>query len=196
MQSLDDHAGPRQYLDAQFTFETPDRRCRVLRSALLRMRVYYAAIERIGPTTPRKVFAAVCLVRYNPRDRDGYVFGYRDMTETMGPFEADCPAAILDLLTPTASPDALAWRARCRANGERRRAVSAKPTPRPGQVIHFDEALTFADGRTFDRFEVVAHPRSHRTVLFRDPVGRGLYRIPNVKRRDYRLTGCAVRVSP
>lgn len=39
--------------------------------------------------------------------------------------------------------------------------------PRPGQIIVFDQPLSFSNGRTLDRFEVVANPRSHRTVLFR-----------------------------
>jgi hypothetical protein len=116
MRSLGSHAGPRQYLDAQFTFDRPEARCRVLRSALLRLRTYYAAVERVLADGNRSVSAVVCLVRYNPNDRDGYVFGYKDMDEGMGPFESECPVAILDLLTPTERPHALAWRARCRAN--------------------------------------------------------------------------------
>jgi len=37
---------PRQYLDAQFTYERADVRSNVLRSALVCMRVYYAAVEQ------------------------------------------------------------------------------------------------------------------------------------------------------
>ncbi len=151
------------------------------------MRVYYAAVEQLLDDREREVFALVCLVRYNPRDREGYVFGYKDMVEGMGPNEADCPEAILDLLTPTKHPYAIGWRARCRANAEARRALVAKPKPRPGQSIVFAEPLRFRDGRTLDRFEIVASPRSHRTVLFRDPGHGGLYRIPNVRRYEYRL---------
>lgn len=187
MQSLGGHYGPRAYLDAQFTYDRPDVSSRVLRSALVAMRTYYAAVELVRDDRPREVFALVCLVRYNPRDREGYVFGYKDMDEGMGPNESDCPEAILDLLTPTDRPYAVAWRARCRANAAARRALSAKPKPRPGQTVVFDVPLHFADGQNLDRFEVVANPRSHRTVLFRDPRCGGLYRIPGVKRRDYRL---------
>lgn len=45
MQSLDGHSGPRQYLDAQFTCQRGDVTMKVLRSALVRMRTYYAALE-------------------------------------------------------------------------------------------------------------------------------------------------------
>ena len=105
----------------------------------------------------------------------------------MGPHECDCPETILDLLTPTDRPYAQQWRARCRAAAAARRARAAKPKPRAGQVIVFDEPLAFSDGRSFERLEVVANPRSHRTVLFRAPGSSCLYRIPNIKSRSYRL---------
>ena len=188
MKSLKGHSGPRQYLDAQFTWERADTISKVLRSALVGMRVYYAAVEHIlSATDAREVWAAVCLVQYNPRDREGYIFGYKDIEESMGPHECDCPETILDLLTPTDRPYAQQWRARCRAAAAARRARAAKPKPRVGQVIVFDEPLAFSDGRSFERLEVVANTRSHRTVLFRAPGSSCLYRIPNIKSRSYRL---------
>ena len=51
----------------------------------------------------------------------------------------------------------------------------------------FDQALSFRDGRSFDRFEVVVNSRSHRTVLFRAKDTGRLYRIRNVKKLTYRL---------
>lgn len=190
MQSLGGHYGPRQYLDAQFTFTRTELTSKVLKSALDGMRVYYAAIEHVHhEKNERIVFAAVCLVRYNPRDREGYIFGYKDMDETVGPNESDCPEGILDLLTPTEYPYAQAWRARCHENLAARRALASKPSPRPGQTIVFDQALSFSDGRNLDRFEVVANPRSHRTMLFRATDSGRLYRITNVKKRAYRLVG-------
>lgn len=188
MKSLSGYDGPRQYLDAQFTFTRPDVTSKVLRSTLVAMRVYYAAVETVrAATSERTVWAAVCLVHYNPRDREGYVFGYNDMDETVGPNEANCPEAILDLLTATDRSYALAWRARCREHAAVRRAVAQKPSPRPGQTIVFDAPLSFSNGRSFDRFEVTASPHSHRTVLYRDPQSGGLYRITNVKKHAYRL---------
>jgi len=188
MQSLDGYSGPRQYLDAQFTCQRGDVTMKVLRSALVRMRTYYAALEYARATTgEHSVVGIVCLVRYNPRDSEGYIFGYKDMEESMGPCEAECPESILDLLTPTDKPYAIEWRARCRENAAARRAITRKPSPRPGQTIILEQPLLFGDGRTLDRFEVIANPRSHRTVLYRSPKTGGLYRITNVKRRAYRL---------
>jgi hypothetical protein len=109
------------------------------------------------------------------------------MTERMGPCESECPETILHLLTLTDVPYAQQWRARCLEAAAVRSARAAKPKPRAGQVIVFDEPLAFSDGRSFERLEVVANPRSHRTVLFRAPGSGGLYRIPNIKSRTYRL---------
>ena len=188
MTSLEGHSGPRQYLDAQFTFERPDSISKVLRSALAGMRVYYAAVEQIRIATgAREVWAAICLVRYNPRDSEGHIFGYKDMEESMAPCDCDCPAPILDLLTPTDAQHALQWRARCRENAAARRGKAARTSPGVGQVIVFDEPLSFADGRSFQRPEVIANPRGHRTVLFRAHGSSSLYRIHNIKSRSYQL---------
>jgi len=130
MKSLKGHSGPRQYLDAQFTHERPDLISKVLRSALVDMRVYYAAVEQVRVATgQREVWAAICLVRYNPRDPEGYIFGYKDMEESMGPCESNCPAPILDLLTPTDREYAVQWRARCRENTVARRTRASKREP-------------------------------------------------------------------
>ena len=120
MQSLGGFSGPRQYLDDQFTYARETVQATLLKSSLVKMRTYYAAVELLRPGRDREVVALVCLVRYNPCDREGYVFGYKDMDETMGPCEAECPIAILDLLTPTGNEHAVAWRARCRAAAARR----------------------------------------------------------------------------
>lgn len=184
MQSLKGHPGPRQYLDTQFTFERPEARLRVLRSALVKMRTWYAAVEILRPDREREVAALVCLVRYNPRDREGYIFGYKDMDETVGPYEAECPVAILDLLTPTENANALAWRAKCRAHAA---AKSTRPKLRAGQVVVFDAPLRFSDGACLDRLEVVIDPRRPRAVRFRAPGGCGLYRIGAMARRSFRI---------
>lgn len=188
MQSLGGHSGPRQYLDAQFTYQRPEVTSKVLRSTLLKMRVYYAAIEHVFPNScDRQIWGLVCLVKYNSRDRDGYILGYKDIDETMGPCECDCPDSILSLLSPTDNQYALEWRSRCRENATTRAQRASKPSPRPGQTILFDTSISFTDGRRLDRFAVVVNPRNNRTVLFRDPNSGSTYRIHNIKQRTYRL---------
>ncbi len=147
MKSLDGHRGPREYLDAQFTYEKADRRSKVLRSTVVQ-RVYYAAVETTTPKTgAREVWASVCLVKYNPRASDGFIFSYKDMEETMGPYYFACPAAILDLLSPTTNTYALNWRKTCREKAAADKAVRAKPLPRPGQIIVFEVPVAFPQRR-------------------------------------------------
>ena len=186
MRSLEGHAAPKAYLDAQFTYDRDTGRSRVLASSVVGRRTYYAAVEWISAgTKAREVWGLVCLVRHNPSDREGLVFGYKDMSESMGPCESDCPARILDLLTATENTYALAWRERCRARLSDRSARAAKPTPKPGDVVVLAEPILFRDGRTFSRFEAVSWPGRRRGALvYRSELG-GLYRIPKLKDRVY-----------
>src|SRR3546814_5116391 len=72
--------------DLQFTYVREDHRLTVLQSTVVGKNVYYAACERVAVAdAARIVFAVVCLVRYTPRARDGYIFAYKDMDETVGP---------------------------------------------------------------------------------------------------------------
>ena len=52
------------------------------------------------------------------RPRGGWTY-YKVMDEGMGPYEANCPESILDVLDETEDEYALAWRERCRANARR-----------------------------------------------------------------------------
>lgn len=180
MNSLGGFASPKAYLEDQFNCTGDCKSSRILRSSLVAMRTWYAACEQIDKTNgAREVFAIVCLVSYNPRSKDGLVFGYKDMTEHMGPCEVNCPAAILDLLTPTDHEHAVAWRHRCRtALDQSRRAVL-----RDGDMIVFPHEIAFSDGQTSRRFCVTK--RGRRTI-FQIPGPNGepraqLYQIRNWK---------------
>ncbi|MFD1192845.1 DUF6927 domain-containing protein [Phenylobacterium conjunctum] len=194
MRSLAGYATPKAYLDAQFTYDRDTGCSRVLASSLVGRRTYYAAVEWITAASgAREVWGLVCLVRHNPRDREGLVFGYKDMSESMGPCESECPARILNLLTATENTYALDWRARCRSNLALKARRAAKPTPKPGDVVVLAEPLQFRDGRTFSRFEAVAWPGRRRgRLVFRSELG-GLYRIPKLKDRVYLIEGKASR---
>jgi hypothetical protein len=189
MTSLKGHVGPRQYLDAQYTYDHDETSLRVLKSCLAKTRVYYAAVERtVQSSRDREVFAVVCLVNYNLRDPEGYIFGYKDMTEFMGPYECSCPKSILDLLTPTDNENANGWRKRCRERLEEQRMRVRKPMPRPGQTILFDSPISFTDGRSLSELRAIPNPRGGRhAVLFQDSGSGAVYRIRNIKDHDYRL---------
>lgn len=85
----------------------------VLKSSMVGT-VYYAALEiKNTKENRRSVVAAIALTSTSSKS-DYCNFGYKDMDETYGPFECDCPKGILDLLTPTDNECAQAWRQRCR----------------------------------------------------------------------------------
>lgn len=88
-------------------------------------RTVYAAVKRIKPDGTTYVFGAVVLTSTNMRDY--YNFSYKDMDETCGPCEAECPASILNLLTPTDNQYANEWRERCRENIEKNKEYSKNP---------------------------------------------------------------------
>lgn len=190
MRDMGGYATPRSYLDNQFTYARDDHRLMVLASSMVGS-TYYAACERIESSGARAVLAVVCLTRQSTGARDGCTFGYKDMTETMGPCESDCPAAILDELTETDSTCATDWRARCRANLARRKLERAKPNPKPGQTIVFDEPIRFNDGEHRTRFMVIANPKG-KSPLFRDPVTGTVCRVSKLKTRSYRLINPAI----
>lgn len=185
MRSLGGHATPKAYLDDQFTYAREEHRSRVLVSGLVALRTYYAAVEHITVATgAREVWALVCLVRYNRRDREGFIFGYKDMAESMGPYEDACPARVLDRLTATDNANALDWRFRCRDRLARRAVINARPAPRPGDIVILAEPMLFRDGRRLSRFQAVRAPGRTRGMVFRSAEG-GLYRISGLKARDY-----------
>lgn len=86
---------------------------KLLKSAMIGS-TYYAAIEKTNNETKEsKVFATICLTNTNHKFYDN--FSYKDMDETMGPYQYKCPVSILNLLTPTTNKYAIDWRERCRA---------------------------------------------------------------------------------
>jgi hypothetical protein len=99
--------------------EMNDSRWEVVKSSMVGS-TYYAAIRLKAEDRPNMVIAVVCLTSvqtsYGKKQ-----FGYKDMTENEGPNARQCPASILDLLTPTESEYALGWREDCRKYAESKR---------------------------------------------------------------------------
>lgn len=173
MPSLGAFDTPKGYLEDQFTYDGETKTSSIVASATVGMRTWYAACRQVNKSTGRaETFAIVCLIRYNLRDKEGMIFGYKDMSEHMGPCESECPTKILDLLGPTDSEYALAWRQRCRDH----RAKQARPSPRDGDLIVFADAIGFTDGHEGNRFRFV---KRDRRSYFTRPDGSGAYRIRN-----------------
>lgn len=117
----------------------------------------YAAYEVTEKATgKREVFALVILTKSHARARDGFNFSYKDMDESMGPCESDCPARILNMLTEAKNDWAREWRERCRQRAGKLRTVAAV---REGAVIETANMLTFGGRVQANRFRVTHYMR-------------------------------------
>lgn len=141
---------------------------RVVKSALVGS-VYYAAIEDLKrrgekqpdgscpiediPEAERRTWAAVLLTHVDSRDY--YNFSYKGMSEDMGPYDCDCPASILSLLSPADSELAIEWRERCWKRIEEKKSPNALKNLPIGAVIRF----TRSDGKTV---ELLKHPAAYQ----------------------------------
>jgi hypothetical protein len=179
-----EHRSVREECDTHLNFTNSNGGvCKVLKSAM-KGATYYAAVETAKPDGSREVWAAVFLTKSRKRDPEGMTFGYKDMDETVGPCEAECPASILDLLTPTTYEHAIDWRARCRAN----LIVARKPKPKVGQTIKLADPIKFTDGNKLDTFRVTSYTRRGKNyTAYRSIENGGLYRLGNINKLAYEI---------
>ncbi len=89
------------------------------------------------------------------------------LSETMGPYNYDCPASILDLLGPPGNEFAAQWREHCR----QRLALTTRRKPAPGDMLVLAEPLTFTDGQSERSFRVVQSGRKTTLRRVSDGVG-------------------------
>lgn len=136
---------------------------RVIDSALVRFTEFYAAIEEIEVATGvRKVWAAVILVKMTPlSEKDGCNIAYKDMDETVGPYQHNCPERLLKSLTPTDSNWANEWRAKCWNNVHVRKQLRALS---PGRRFETRSTLQFSDGTNGREFTVKCASSHHIEV--------------------------------
>jgi hypothetical protein len=83
----------------------------------------------------------VCLLNCAPKS--AHNFGYKDMDESMGLWEAECPKRIPNHLTPTDRAESNKRRERCRENIRGRKAA---PPMAVGMAIRWDPPLRFSHG--------------------------------------------------
>lgn len=120
----------------------------VLKSAMVGS-TYYAAVQGLRrylgkdengtyiyepiPENKRITFGVV--FKTSTDMKDYYNFSYKDMDETCGPYERDCPKGILDLLSPTDNEFANEWRKACYANIAKKKNPNSPSKLPVGSVI-------------------------------------------------------------
>lgn len=153
------------YLREYMQFDKDGHSC-VIRASTFVGKTWYAAAEINRPASEHiqankfTVALVILTCGRGTKNRPGR-FGYKDMDETMGPCEADCPLYILDMLTPVDRlPDpsyAAQWRQTCRDNAVKRSARRKfVKNLKPGTRIKLAEPVTFYKGAvTIQEFNVV-----------------------------------------
>lgn len=158
----------RDELTRLLTWETDTVRVRPLDLAI-KLSVAYAAVETVQKDSGHaEVWCAVILMRYSKVKDDRFPWGHKDLEESMGPYECDCPERILNLLTPTNNETARQWRLQCRER------LNRPGMPAAGTRVQFDVPIEFKNGAMLREFIVEACGRRRR---LRGTDG-ALYRIP------------------
>lgn len=143
-------------LTARFIGNDDTRTWHVLAAARVANTVYMAVKSTDKATQESYVFAAVILIS-NTKKRG---FGYKDMDESVGPCQCDCPDRIMRLLTPIADlPNpgyAAAWRALVEARkNAKRQQRERRRSLRVGSIVTLPTAASFRGGYSASRFRVV-----------------------------------------
>jgi hypothetical protein len=138
----------------EFDFSNEYGSCEVV-ACSSKLTTSYLAIRRTYPDGKSYVFGMVCLINHCPKSY--YNFGYKDISEEMGPCQTECPGQILNLLSPLeeiysdlhsegGGKWAKEWRDACLAR-------LAKPKPKKGDLIKFKHPIRFTGGFEHDTFK-------------------------------------------
>jgi hypothetical protein len=131
--------------------------CRFLAHSV-RGNVLFAVGQNFERTKPERFedrWIMVCLLR---KDR-GYGWGYKDMSERMGPYNFNCPLKYLAM----APEQCATWREGVRAYHEKRRKRSSE-TIEPGTVFQFAKGFKAA-GESLDGAEAKILRKSGRGYI-------------------------------
>lgn len=77
------------------------------------------------PKEGQETFAVIFLTSVDSKDY--FNFSYKDMDETMHPYNYDCPIGILNLLSKTDNEYALEWRKKCYEKHDEKNAEKKNP---------------------------------------------------------------------
>ena len=133
----------KEFFKREFNFTKPEEgRSGTVLECATKNNVAYIAYQSVTPEKT-EVIALVGLLRHSPTDPDGLTFGYKDISEDMGPTASECPAKILKLLTKTTNQLSLEWRARCWENIEKKKK---NPKVNPEDWIQFSSPITSRSG--------------------------------------------------
>lgn len=165
-------------------FESEDCPTKVLKMAT-KGSVVYAAVEYHDQEGERVVFATVFLTQINSNDY--YNFSYKDLDESAGPFESDCPASILNLLTPTDNQYANEWRKNCRDNIES--SKQKKKNPYSLNNLEVGAKIETRDPRTEEPLILQKYiPFGGKRAIWVNESVTFKYKVETIERMGYKVT--------
>lgn len=153
----------------------------VLKSAMVGS-TYYAAVKRTKfatETEPEqsRIFAVICLTSTNMKEY--YNFSYKDMDESCGPGDCDCPKSILDLLPPTDNEWANEWRKACYENIAKKKNPNALNKLPWGSIIEWTTQYDLTSGRKAgDKIKLTKCAIEGNGIRTKIYWSDGYYRIP------------------
>jgi hypothetical protein len=120
-----------------------------------------------------------------------YNFGYKDLDETMGPIECDCPKRIIAAASPLRDETqgyAGEWRRRCLENVEKKSAAKAKRNAlSDGAKIKLNRPVRFTDGYVGDTFTARTINRRGRNLRVFVGQNGALYRVKGLQNIGYTI---------
>lgn len=128
----------KEFFSKEFNYSENGNEGRVIETSRKGSIVYIAYQTRRDDSDTYRVSAIVCLTSWNHKEK--FNFGYKDIDESMGPVECNCPEKILDLLTPTEQEYAVKWRNKCRDNIKRHKNL---PKLSEGMIVDFEEPFSW-----------------------------------------------------
>lgn len=144
----------------------------------------YLAVERIV-NEEKVVFAAVYLTSINMKDY--YNFSYKDMDETVGPCQRECPESILKLLTPTDNEWANEWRNDCWENVRKKKEKKKDPNSLSnlpvGSVI---EIKYWEDDIPYLELEKINYSRYKKPIWYSSKTGYR-YSAKTIEHQGYKV---------
>ena len=146
----------------------------MLAAARVANTVYMAVKSTDKATEESYVFAAVILISNTKK----HGFGYKDMDESVGPCQCDCPDRIMRLLTRRSaiSPTPAMPPIGAPASPRRKTAAAELRTKRkrlmPGAIVTLQNEVRFRDGKTATAFRMRFFQR--KTPIF-EPLDRPGY---------------------
>lgn len=165
-----------KFFQDEFCRETEHGRWEILASHGLRERVWLLMQRTAKATSETHTFVCCCYIQWAHNDH--YNFGYKDVDESMGPCDHDCPVAWLDRLSAPVNDYSREWR-------EKVREFAARSQDRKlavGDRFRLAAPMKFSDGSHESEFTVERYKT--RSRAYRGANGR-LYRITGLDRAEF-----------